>query len=985
MPDNSTISEAISRHEAQVSHGWAASITLGILALAGLYIASLYNYLLFHSLAEGFSIVVACGVFMLAWNSRKMVSNDYLLFLGIAYLFVAAIDLVHTLGYSGMNIFSGYDTNLPTQLWIAARYTEALTLLIAPLFFTRRLKPVLVLSVYAVLTAVLLTAVFSGIFPDCFIEGQGLTLCKKISEYIISILLVFSGLILYTKRKSINRNVFRLMIFSIGLTIASEMSFTFYIHAYGFSNLVGHFLKIVSFYLIYKAIIQTGLVKPYDLLFRDLKKSEQSLERRVQERTRELEQANENMEHLNAVLRAIRNVNQLITRERDRDTLLQEACDKLIETRGYGFAWIALFDESGSFQKAVHAGLDEEFKGLYSLMKDGPLPACCRHAYETPDIVSVTDEIREECDRCPLKEKCIGKTELAIRLEFNKKTFGVLSISLPENFSKLDQELSLFQEVAGDIAFALYNIGEEEEHGTTRHALSVEEERYRDLVETTDDLVQSVAPDGSIIFVNRAWEKALGYTEKDLAGISIFDIIHEDSREHCMEIFKQVMSGKKTDNLEAKFKAKDGRTVIVEGSASCRIENGKPVVTYGIFHDITDLKSAEKQKQNLQNQLLQSQKMEAIGNLAGGVAHDFNNILTVIKGNTELGLMKLDKGNPLYPDMTQVKEAADRAANLTRQLLIYGRRQPMDFAQLDINKTIKNLLKMLKRLIGEDIDIDTDFEEPLWPVKADPGNIEQVIMNLSVNARDAMPDGGTLTFNTKNIKIDDSYVCMNRYARTGRFVCLSIEDSGTGMDKETQEHIFEPFFTTKGVGEGTGLGMSVVYGIIKEHKGWINVYSEPGKGTTFKIYLPASFTREKVKPITKDIAKSVHGKGERILLVEDEETVLATTKKMLEEMGYSITAAGTAKEATEVFEKEKGSFDLLFTDTILPDTNGIELIDQLKEKKPDLKVLLSSGYAGAKVQRDIIQERRFPFVQKPYDMTELLALINQILKQESQT
>ena len=695
--------------------------------------------------------------------------------------------------------------------------------------------------------------------------------------------------------------------------------------------------------------------------------------------------AEQNMQHLNRILRAIRNVNQLITRERNRDRLIQEACDKLIETSGYGFAWIALFDEFRSFIKAVHAGLGDEFKELRTRLRKGPVPACCEHAFNTQEIITVTEEIRAECAECPLRATCTDMTQLAVRLEYSGNIYGVLSVSLPMGFSDREEELSLFSEVVGDIAFALYTIEQEEQHGTVRKALKVEEQRYRDLVENVNDLVQSVAPDGKIIFANHAWKEALGYTDRDIAGMNIFEVIHEDEQEHCKDVFGSIMSGERTDDVETKFVSKNGEVIDVKGTATCSFVKGKPVSTYGIFRNVTESKQAAQEKERLQQQLLQSQKMEAIGNLAGGVAHDFNNILTVIKGNTELGLMNLDKENPLFPDMMQVKEAADRAANLTRQLLLYGRRQPMDFTHLDMNETIRNLLKMLKRLIGEDIEIQTDLDEPVWPVKADAGNIEQVIMNISVNARDAMPDGGTLTYSTKNTKVDDAYVGMYTYARTGRFVCLSVEDTGTGMDKETREHIFEPFFTTKGVSEGTGLGMSVVYGIIKEHEGWVNLYSEPGKGTTFKVYLPASFTREKPKPITKDIEKHARGKGEKILLVEDEETVLVTTRKILEEMGYDITVAATAKEAAEIFDREKGSFDLLFTDTILPDVNGIELIDQLTEKKPDLKVLLSSGYAGEKVQRDIIQERKYPFVQKPYDMTELLALINQILKGESQT
>jgi hypothetical protein len=252
-------------------------IISGIFILLGLYLLSIYNYLLFHSIAEIFSVIIACGIFMVAWNSRRFLDNNYLLFLGIAYLFIAGLDLVHTLGYKGMAIFKGYDTNLATQLWIAARYMESLSLLIAPLFSGRAIRIRLIFAIYIGVFFLSVGSIFGNIFPTCFVEGTGLTLFKKISEYIISCILIWAIILLFQKRKEFDEGVFKILIASIAVTITSELAFTFYIHAYGLSNLIGHILKIISFYLIYKAIIETGLVRPYDLLFRNLKKSEEDL------------------------------------------------------------------------------------------------------------------------------------------------------------------------------------------------------------------------------------------------------------------------------------------------------------------------------------------------------------------------------------------------------------------------------------------------------------------------------------------------------------------------------------------------------------------------------------------------------------------------------------------------------------------------------------------------------------------------------------
>jgi len=398
--------------------------------------------------------------------------------------------------------------------------------------------------------------------------------------------------------------------------------------------------------------------------------------------------------------------------------------------------------------------------------------------------------------------------------------------------------------------------------------------------------------------------------------------------------------------------------------------------------EIKERKQAEEEKEKLQAQLLQAQKMEAIGILAGGIAHDFNNILTAIQGYTDLAMMKMDEADPLYRDLKQIDLSATRAANLTRQLLLFSRRQPMEFTPINLNTTVANLLKMLNRLIGEDITIKTELEPELWTVQADAGNIEQAIMNLTVNARDAMPEGGTLTIKTQNIYIDKDYCKTYTYARPGRFVCLTIEDTGIGMDKETIPHIFEPFFSTKGTGKGTGMGLSVVHGIVKQHEGWVNVYSEPGQGSTLKIYLPAVSLKPEEEPEDAISQKDLQGSGENILLVEDEEGVREFATSALHENGYVIYEAASAEEALDIFEKEKGNFDLVFSDVVLPGKGGLELIDQLLSQKPDLRVLLSSGYTDQKSQWPVIRKRGFRFLQKPYALTDLLRGINEAIGQD---
>jgi signal transduction histidine kinase/ActR/RegA family two-component response regulator len=387
---------------------------------------------------------------------------------------------------------------------------------------------------------------------------------------------------------------------------------------------------------------------------------------------------------------------------------------------------------------------------------------------------------------------------------------------------------------------------------------------------------------------------------------------------------------------------------------------------------------AEKEKGNLHAQLLQSQKMEALGKLAGGIAHDFNNLLTIIYGYNQFLLDRLENNTPLWEHAEKIRKAVEQSASLTHQLLALSRKQELEPKVIDLNAVLIDIEKMLEHVLGENIELVTILEPSIRQVKVDPGQLKQVILNLMVNAHDAMPEGGEITLITENIMRKENYSLINHEARAGSFVRLSIVDTGIGIDKAILGQIFDPFFTTKEIGLGTGLGLSVVYGIVKQNNGWIEVNSEPGQGTTFMIYLPT--VTEKIDDEIKDTIdlKDLRGNGERILLVEDEAEIRRFAAIALRENGYCVFEAANAKEAQNIFKNENENFKLIFSDVVLPDKNGVQLVDDLILQKPNLQVVLSSGYIGQKSQWAEIKNKGFIFLQKPYHISELLKAIKEV-------
>ncbi len=394
-----------------------------------------------------------------------------------------------------------------------------------------------------------------------------------------------------------------------------------------------------------------------------------------------------------------------------------------------------------------------------------------------------------------------------------------------------------------------------------------------------------------------------------------------------------------------------------------------------IFTDITDSRKAREENKLLQSQLFQAQKMEDIGRLAGGIAHDFNNLLTAIHGYTDLAIMQKDNDEKLKESLEQINLATERAAQLAQQLLFFSKREPKEYQNCNLNKLITDLHKMLVRIIGESITTDLELDPNLWFCRVNKGQIEQVILNLAVNARDAMSQAGRLTIRTENSIIDKKNQPMYPYGRVGKFVCLTVEDTGVGMDQETMNQIFNAFFTTKKREKGTGLGLSVVKSIAKAHKGWINVYSEKGIGTTFKVYIPAFSDEKQDMETTSTPLENFQGKGERILFVEDDASIRDFMHSQLAANGYTVFLATNVKEALDICRREDYNIDLLFTDSVLPDKSGTELIDALFSHNPELKIILTSGYSLNNNGHPVLVGKSFHFIGKPYTLNDSLKAI----------
>lgn len=478
----------------------------------------------------------------------------------------------------------------------------------------------------------------------------------------------------------------------------------------------------------------------------------------------------------------------------------------------------------------------------------------------------------------------------------------------------------------------------------------------------------------TILSCNPAAIQMFGYERKEVLG-STTKMLHIDEKyfEQFQDYLQQAISRHGFLNLsDFSMKHKDGVVFPAEHSVTpLEDENGQSVGWICIIRDITERRQLEEQFQ-------QSQKMEAVGRLAGGVAHDFNNMITIIRGYSQLILTGMDRNNPIYKSILQIDKAGERAELLTRQLLAFSRKQILQPKILNLNELIPETEQMLLRLIGEDIELTTLLKSNIGNIKADPGQIEQVIMNLVVNACDAMPKGGKLIIKTMNAALDEAYVNVHPEANTGQYVMLSVSDTGIGIDSKTCSRIFEPFFTTKGKGQGTGLGLATVYGIVKQSGGHITVDSKPGQGTVFKIYLPSINEAVTLKDESKTSDKNLNG-SETILVVEDEENVRQVICETLRSHGYKLLEAPHGGTALLSCEQHKGEIDLMLTDVVMPEMSGGDLVNHLMSHYPKMKILCMSGYTDDKIVHHGVLDEKVEFIQKPFTTVALAQRIRKVL------
>lgn len=610
---------------------------------------------------------------------------------------------------------------------------------------------------------------------------------------------------------------------------------------------------------------------------------------------------------------------------------------------------------------------------------------CSQWNQKFAEMWNIPDEILARRDDEELVEYFLGK--LKDPEQFTAKLSELYEQPEQSSVDQIDfldgrifERHSKPQKIGDTVVGRVWSFRDVTERKRAEEALKENEKRYRQLFNSSTDAVFVHLNGingmlGRFVEVNDVACRRLGYSREELLQMSPADI---DELNNADEISKTLerLSSKGSIMWETVHSSKDGRHIPVEMHNRLFDYHGTEMILASA-RDITERKQAEEEREKLQNQLLQAQKMESVGRLAGGVAHDFNNMLMVILGHSEMAMDQIAKDSLLFSDLQEINNAAERSADITRQLLAFARKQTIAPKVVDLNRNVEGITKMLQRLIGEDIALIWKPGYDLWDVKIDPSQLDQILANLCVNGRDAISDVGSITIETKNVVVDEGYCEKNVYFVPGEYVMISVTDTGHGIEKSELEIIFEPFYTTKAIGKGTGLGLATVYGIVKQNNGFTNVYSELNRGTTFKVYLPRHKS-DTAQDMAQQISLEPQGGDESILLVEDEPTILDVTTKMLQRLGYSVTTAATPQKAIQVVENFEGKIDLLLTDLVMPEMNGKDLSKKLLEKQPEMQVLFMSGYTANVIAQRAVLDEGVNFIQKPFSKKNLSAKIRMI-------
>jgi len=1055
------------------------TILVGILIFAILYLAaSNYPGFSVHSLVELFGVIVAGGIFMLAWNSRHFQDNHYFLFIGIAYLFVGSLDVLHNYVYQSVRLLNGSGLNLSVQLRVAARYVESISLLAAPLFAGRKLKTRYVFPVYIAVTSLLLGFIFLWhIFPDCLIQGTGLTRFNTISEFGICLTLVGAIAFMVQKRREFDPGVLWLLIASIALTIGSELIFVFFAYATPGSKLISYALETISYYLIYKAIVETGLMEPYRVLFRNLKQSEES----VKAAYAEFEQM------FNTTSNAMSLIDKEFTILKANRTFLNLAGlsqDEVIGKKCYDIFPSSACHNHQCVMAKIFRGeerveFDVEMSGhdglmVYGLLtatpfrrSDGELIGIVENFKDISERKAMEEKLREERDRAQKYLDVVGVIILIVGADqkvrlINKKGCEILGYGEREILGRnwfdsfvpervRSEVAATFQKLkSGEIESAkgfenpiLAKNGEEKiiswhntflrdekgyitailtsgeditdrklaEEELKKYRLHLEElvrdrtgeltravellreseTKYSTLIEKARDGVM-VVQDGVYKFVNEYMATMTGYTVRELIDKPFMDLVPAEQRDLVSQRIRMRLAGKEVSpSYETKIQGKDGTVKDVDISAGLIQYQGKPAIIK-IVRDITERKRIEQELQKVQ-------KLESLGILAGGIAHDFNNQLTAIIGNLYLMDKYIKPEQKASQTLGAIKKASQRAKHLTHQLLSFSKGGVPIKKAASISELIEETAGF--SLSGSKTQCELSLSDDLWWAEIDEGQIGQVINNLVINADQAMPEGGTISISAENliVRLSDGLPL-----EEGRYVRIVVKDQGPGIPETSIHKIFDPFFTTKP--EGNGLGLAIVYSIVKKHGGHITVESRAGigssgtgnlgtgslgTGTAFFIYLPAS-ERELfiVQGVAEEdslgsVSSCQYGRG-RVLFMDDQPNIREMTGQMLVDLGYEVEVAREGSEAIELYEKAKElehPFDAVILDLTVPGgMGGEETIRKLREIDPGVKAIISSGYSNDPIMFEYREYGFRDIVAKPYEIKKLSRVLHKVISEE---
>jgi len=863
-------------------------------------------------------------MFVIALYTHPFSRENFLMYLGTGYFWIAVMDMVHTILYKGMNIYPMDTVNHAIQFWVANRYVESLLLLTSVFFLTRKVNTLLVFTVYGAIATLVYILILGGDFPDAYIEGEGLTQFKIISEYIICVILVAALINLTVNRQKLKSDLYPFLATSIVMTILAELAFTNYVNVYGPSNLIGHILKLFSFWLIFYSIVRMSMQEPY---------------------------------------KSLSKTTSLLTALRD------------------GIPDLIFYKDT----KGVYIGCNQAFCNLVGKRSENEIVGVtdfdlfdkerAESFRKSDEALLVNDKTRhdDEWATYPDGREVLLNTIKTPYRNMNGDVIGLIGISrdITERNKAEEAMQTLVSSTAEHVGEDFFKTAVEKiYHWVDADAV---------ILSTIDESRRAVAVG---MIADGVFTDSFSY---DLKGTPCENVSHAklcNYPENIIKLFPddQIFKDMGVESyIGAPATNKSGKVIGVLCALSKK-KNHFPASVENVFRIVAARAAVEIERRVIEEQFRQAQKMEAVGTLVGGIAHDFNNTLAGVTGLVHLAKKETVNLPKTFEKLESIEKLSFRAADMIQQLLSFSRKGLIKKKPIAVLSFLNEIVEINKIALPKNIRLHLDVENSDMKIMGDINQLQQVIMNLLNNARDAVKDikEPEIIIKLDRISSSEQFKLKHPEMSADEYVCIHVIDNGSGVKREEIEHIFEPFFTTKHVGEGTGLGLSMAYGAIQSHDGLITVDSDPGKGSTFKVFLPLLVSDEGGVSVKKE-KKKIQGGDETILLVDDDEAVIQTGRKVLESLGYKVLLASDGIAAIEVYKAHSGQINLIILDMIMPGMGGVEAAREIRKISSGAKILFVTGYDFNKKQADLDDCYSDKVLSKPYTINEFSQVIKSIL------